>query len=144
MLNNALQQRIIETADQYHYIAEEQWAQAIELQPESEEAGYEFRRLIRAALLCYARAYLSLDLIETDDEQELEDLLEIVAEQQPEFAEFFEKNDVLAVLDPDSDSHLSQVFAVAEAIRTILLDRSGQLAATIGTRFEEDARSLGE
>ncbi len=144
MINNALQQRIIETADQYHYIAEEQWAQAIELQPESDEAAYEFRRLIRAALLCYARAYLSLDLIETDDEQQLEELLEIVAEQQPEFAEFFEKNDVLAVLDPDSDAHLSQVFAVAEAVRTILLDRSGQLAATIGTRFEEDSLSMGE
>jgi hypothetical protein len=139
MLNNVLQQRIIETADEYHYIAEDQWAQAIDLQPESDEAGYEFRRLIRAAVLYYSRAYLALDMIETDAEQELETLLEIVAEQQPEFAEFFEKNDVEGVLNEESDAHLSQVFAVAEAMRTILLDRSTQLAATLGSRFAASA-----
>jgi hypothetical protein len=144
MAINTLQQRIIETADEYHYIAEEQWSNAIDLQPESDEAAYEFRRLVRAALQFYARAYLALDMIETDSEQELEELLEIVSEQQPEFAEFAERNNVYAVLDDESDAHLSQVFAVAEAIRTVLLDRSTNLAATLGNRFETSGQSQEE
>lgn len=144
MANNVLQQRIIETADEYHYIAEEQWGDAIDLQPESDEAAYEFRRLIRAALQYYTRAYLALEMIETDAEQELEELLEIAQEQQPEFAEFFAKNSVFAVLDDESDAHLSQVFAVAEAVRTLLLDRSTNLAATLGARFEAGNQSPEE
>jgi uncharacterized protein YdiU (UPF0061 family) len=135
MLNNVLQQRIIETADEYHNVAEDQWQQAIDLEPESEEVGFEFRRLIRAALQFYMRAYLALDMIETDDEQMLEDLLEIITEQQPELAEFFAKNNVAEVLDEDAATNLSQVFAVAEAMRTALLESSNQLAATLGTRF---------
>ena len=134
-LNAVLQQRIIETADEYHYIAEDQWATAIDLQPETEEAGFEFRRLVRAALQYYLRAYLVLDMIETDGEQQLEDLLEIVAEQQPELAEFFAQNQVTSVLDEDAESHLSKVFAVAEAMRNAVLDRSNQLAATLEARF---------
>lgn len=135
MTNEELQQRIIETADEYHNVAEDQWAQAIDLEPETEEAVFEFRRLIRAALQFYMRAYLALDMIETDAEQLLEDLLEIISEQQPELAEFFAKNNVLDVLDEDADTNLSQVFAVAETMRTALLDRSTQLAATLGARF---------
>jgi hypothetical protein len=42
---------------------------------------------------------------------------------------------VAAVLDEDAESNLSQVFSVAEAMRTALLDRSTQLAATLGARF---------
>lgn len=134
-LNAALQQRIIETADEYHYIGEDQWQAAIDLAPENDEAAFEFRRLVRAALVFYMRACLVLDMIETDGEQQLEDLLEIVSEQQPELAEFFERNNVASVLDEDAEVNLSQVFAVAEAMRTALLDRSNQLAATLGTRF---------
>lgn len=136
MLNQVLQQRIIETADEYHYIAEEQWNQAIELQPETEEAEFEFRRLVRAALLFYVRAYLSLDMIETDAEQELEELFDILLEQLPEeLPQFFEQNNVLDTLHEDANSNLSQVFSVAETIRGYLLERSNQLAATLGTRF---------
>ena len=144
MTNSELQQRIMETADEYHYIAEEQWGDAIDLQPESDDAAYEFRRLIRAALQFYARAYLALDMIETDAEQELEELLEIVAEQQPEFAEFFEKNNVFDIVDDESEAHLSQLFAVAEAIRTVLLDRSNNLAATLGHHFDAARQSPEE
>jgi len=135
MTNAELQQRIIETADEYHNVAEDQWARAIDLEPETDEAVFEFRRLIRAALQFYMRAYLALDMIETDAEQMLEDLLEIVSEQQPELAEFFAKNNVLEVLDENAQSNLSHVFSVAEAMRTALLDRSTQLAATLGARF---------
>jgi uncharacterized protein YdiU (UPF0061 family) len=130
-----LRQRIIETADEYHAVAEDQWFQAIDLAPESDEAAFEFRRLIRAALVYYMRAYLALDLIETDAEQLFEDLLEIVSEQQPDLGAFFEQNDVAAVLDEDAASHLSNVFAVAEAVRTALLEGSNQLAATLAARF---------
>lgn len=133
--NEALQQRIIETADEYHYIAEDQWQQAIELDPVNDELAFEFRRVVRAALLYYLRAYLVLDLIESDDEQELEQLFEITLEQQPELAEFFAQNNVIEILDEESEANLSQVFSVAEAVRTVLLDRSNQLAATLGTRF---------
>jgi len=135
MLNQVLQQRIIETADEYHYIAEDQWSQAIELQPESEEAEFEFRRLVRAALLFYTRAYLALDMVETDAEQELEELLEIVLEHQEDLRRFFEQNSVLALLSEEANTNLSQVFAVAETLRGYLLERSNQLAATLGTRF---------
>jgi hypothetical protein len=131
----ALQKRIIEVADEYHFIAEDQWAQAIDLAPETEEAGFEFRRLIRAALTFYARALLVLDMVETDDEQQFEDVLDIAAEQQPELAEFIEKNNVFDVLDEDAETHLSQVFATAEALRGMLLQISTQLAATLGGRF---------
>lgn len=135
MLNQVLQQRIIETADEYHYIAEDQWAQAIELQPENEEAEFEFRRLVRAALQFYTRAYLALDMVETDAEQELEELLEIVLEQQDELRQFFQQNNVLEILNEESGANLSQMFSVAEAVRSYLLERSNQLAATLGSRF---------
>jgi hypothetical protein len=135
MINQALQERIISTADDYHVVAEDQWNQVIDLKPENEELEFEFRRLVRAALRFYARALLMLDMIETDDEQQLEDLLEIVVEQIPEFAEFFEKNDVVAALDEDANVTLSRVFAIAEAVRSLLLERSNQLAASLATRF---------
>jgi hypothetical protein len=134
-MTNALHKRIIETADEFHFIAEDQWQQAIDLEPESDEAAFEFRRLIRAALQFYIRAYLALDMIETDDEQLVEDLLEVVAEQQPELGEFFAQNNVAGVLDETADTNLSHVFAVAEAVRTALLESSTQLAATLNRRF---------
>lgn len=130
-----LQQRIIETADEYHNIAEDQWAQAIELAPESEDAEYEFRRLIRAALVFYARAFLILDMVETDETQQLEEVLELVAEQEPEFQTFFDKNSVYQTLDEEGMTTLSQAFSVAEALRAMLLQYSTQMAASLGTRF---------
>ena len=133
--NELLQRRIIETADEYHAIAEDQWGQAIDLEPESDDAIFEFRRLVRAALTYYTRAYLTLDMIETDSEQELEDLLDIVTEQQPELGAFFAQNSVVEVLNEEAETNLSQVFAVAEALRTALLEGSNQLAATLGSRF---------
>jgi hypothetical protein len=135
MLEQALQQRIIETADEYHFTAEAQWSQVVDLEPTDEDLSFEFRRLVRAALVFYMRAYLMLDMIETDDEQQLEDLVTLVNEQQPEVAEFLQKNNAVAVLDEESDDSLSRVFTVAEAYRTLLLDRSNQLAASLGTRF---------
>jgi hypothetical protein len=100
-LTEALHQRIISTADEYHFIAEDQWAQAIDLAPETEDAGFELRRLIRAALMFYTRALLVLDMVETDEEQQLEELLDIATEQKPELGEFIEKNNVFTVLDED-------------------------------------------
>jgi hypothetical protein len=131
----ALQKRIIETADEYHFIAEGQWSEAIDLAPETEDASFEFRRLLRAALMYYARALLMLDMVETDEEQQFEDVLGIAEEQQPDLAEFIEKNNVYGVLDEDAETHLSQVFATAEALRGMLLQISTQLAATLGGRF---------
>lgn len=133
--NEALQQRIIETADAYHYIAEDQWQRATATEPVNDELVFEFRRLIRASLVYYVRAYLALDMIESDDQQQLEEILEIVGEQQPELAAFFEQNNVLAVLDEDSESYVSQVFSVAEAMRNALLDRSNALAVSLPARF---------
>lgn len=138
MLNQVLQQRIIETADEYHYIAEDQWAQAIDLAPESEEAEFEFRRLIRAALQFYGRAFLALDLTETDAEQEFEEIFEILAEGHPDLAEFFEQNAVVETLHEDAATNLSQVFSVAEAVRSYLLEGSNRLAATLGARFDPE------
>jgi hypothetical protein len=135
MINQALLERIIRAADEYHLIAEDQWSQVIDLTPENEDLDFEFRRLVRAALRYYARAYLVLDMIETVDEQEVEDLLEIVGEQVPEFEEFFQKNDVIASLDEESPVTLSRVFAIAEAVRSLLLERSNQLAASLAGRF---------
>jgi hypothetical protein len=135
MINQALLERIIRAADEYHMIAEDQWSQVIDLTPENEDLDFEFRRLVRAALRYYARAYLVLDMIETVDEQEVEDLLEIVGEQVPEFEEFFQKNDVIASLDEESPVTLSRVFAIAEAVRSLLLERSNQLAASLAGRF---------
>ncbi len=134
-LDEVLQQRIIETADEYHYIGESQWQDATAVEPINDELVFEFRRMIRAALVYYVRAYLVLDLIETDDEQQLENLLEIVTEQQPELAEFMAQNDVLAVLDEESDANVSHVFSVAEAMRSALLELSNGLAATLASRF---------
>lgn len=130
-----LQRRIIEDADEFHFTAEEQWKQAIGLEPSDEESLYEFLRLVRNALRFYARAYLVLDMVETDDEQDLEDLLEIVGEQQEEFEDFFEKNDVLNTLNEESASDFSRIFSVAESIRALLLQRSNELAATLHNRF---------
>jgi hypothetical protein len=135
MINQALLERIIRAADEYHMIAEDQWSQVIDLTPENGDLDFEFRRLVRAALRYYARAYLVLDMIETVDEQEVEDLLEIVGEQVPEFEEFFQKNDVIASLDEESPVTLSRVFAIAEAVRSLLLERSNQLAASLAGRF---------
>lgn len=135
MLNEALLERIIATADDYHVVAEDQWNQVIDLKPENDELAFEFRRIVRAALRFYARAYLVLDMIETDDEQDLDDLLEIVADQVPEFDEFFRRNDVVSILDEDAEQNLSRIFAIAESVRSLLLERSTQLAASLQARF---------
>lgn len=132
-----LLRRILEDADKFHFIGEEQWSTAIELEPTHDESVFEFLRLARAALRFYARAFLVLNMVETDDEQDLEDLLEIVGEEQPEFAEFFEKNDVTGVLDEESASDFSRIFSVAESVRALLLQHSNELAATLHHRFEE-------
>ena len=95
----------------------------------------EFLRLVRAALLYYIRAYLVLDMIETDDSQGLEELFEIVGEQNEELAEFFKKNDVVRVLDEDENADFSRIFSTAEPVRAMLLQHSNQLAATLHTRF---------
>ena len=137
MLNQALHDRIVRTADEYHVIAEDHWAQLIELKPDNDDLEFEFRRLARAALHFYARAFLALDMVETDDAQELDDLLEIVAEQVPEVRDFFDKNDVSTSLDEESNTSISRVFAVAEALRSLLLERSNALAASLGTRFDQ-------
>ncbi len=132
-----LKQRIIETADEYHGIAEEQWAQAVDLEPSNDEAAFEFRRLVRAAMLYYSRACLVLAMVETDAEQELEDVVEIVAEQDEELDVFFRQNRVLEVMDEESEMNISRVFAVAESVRTLLLQHSNQLAASLDSRFAE-------
>lgn len=131
-----LRNKIIETADEYHFTAEDQWKQAIELEPTDEESVFEFVRLVRAALRFYARAFLILEMVETDDEQQLEDLLEIVVEQQPEFARFFLQNDVINVLDEEVKYDFSRIFSVAESVRALLLQNSNELAATLHQRFE--------
>jgi tetratricopeptide (TPR) repeat protein len=136
-----LHKGIIHSADEFHEVAEEQWEQAIELQPESDEAIFEFRRLVRAALQFYSRAYLALALVETDDEQQLEEFLEIISEQDGDLAEFFRQNDAEAILDEESHSNISQVFSIAEAIRTALLEQSTQLAATLPFRFARDSEA---
>ena len=132
-----LKQRIIETADEYHGIAEEQWAQAVDLEPSNDEAAFEFRRLVRAAMLYYSRACLVLAMVETDAEQELDDVVEIVAEQDEELDVFFRQNRVLEVMDEESEMNISRVFAVAESVRTLLLQHSNQLAASLDSRFAE-------
>lgn len=135
MQDREFAQRIIETADEYHFTAEEQWQQVIELEPTDEESLFEFKRLVRAALLFYARAYLILDMMETDEHQSLEDLLEIIGENQEEIEKFFKENNVIATLDEEGDAEFSRLFSVAEAVRSILLQHSGQLAATLHSRF---------
>ena len=129
--------RILRAADEYHAIAEDQWAQAIDLAPESEDAEFEFRRLLRAALQFYLRALLVVWLVETDEFQQLEDLIEVMGDLEPELTEFLEKNDAVAILDEESGVPLSRVFTVAEALRTLILHRSTQLAATLNNRFFE-------
>ncbi len=130
-----LQRRIIESADEYHFTGEDQWEQVVEMEPETEETLHEFRRKVRAALLFYARAYLVLDMIETDDSQQLEELLEIIEEQEEKFREFFRKNDIYTALDEEGSAEYSRVFSVAETIRALLLNQSNQLASTLHTRF---------
>jgi len=133
--NKALHQRIVATADEYHAIAEEQWNQLIELNPATADDEFEFRRIVRAALQFYARAYLVLQMVETVAEQQIEELLEIVLESEPEMAAFVEKNDAVRLLDEDAHTPLSHVFSIAEALRSFLLDRSNSLAATLAERF---------
>lgn len=134
-LNRALQQRIIDTADEYHYIAEDQWNQVVDLKPEVAEDEFEFRRLVRAALQFYLRAYLTLQMVETDSEQQLEDLFEVTLENEPELAELMEANQAADALDENRHANLSHIFSIAEAIRSILLERSSALASTLGSRF---------
>ena len=133
-----LQRRIIDDADKYHFIAEEQWKAASELEPTDDESFFEFLRLVRAGLRFYIRAYLVLDMIETDDEQDLEELLEIVCEENPELAELVAKNDVVGVLNEEAVSDYSRSFSVAESMRAFLLQHSNQLAATLHRRFLEE------
>lgn len=135
MKDREFAERVIRAADEYYFIGEEQWGRAIEMEPGDEEALFEFRRLIRAALLFYVRSYLVLDLIESDDEQDLEDLLDIVYEQEPKIAEFAEKNGVTQVIAEESSDEFSRLFSVAEALRTLILQQAGQLAASLPTRF---------
>ena len=135
MEQTEFQRRVIETADQYHFTAEDQWNRAIELEPTDDESIFEFLRLVRTSLRFYARAYLVLDMVETDDEQDLEELLEIVGEQEKEFAEFFRKNDVMSALDEEMKSDFSRMFSVAESIRALLLQHSNELAATLHNRY---------
>ncbi|MBC8144783.1 MAG: hypothetical protein H7X80_04300 [bacterium] len=136
MLNEKLHDRIISTADEYHLSAEDYWTQVVDLKPEgNEELDFEFRRLVRAALVFYSRAYLELDMVETDDSQDLEDLLDIVLDQVPEFRDFFAKNDVMYAFGEDTGINLSRLFSVAEAVRTMLLEQSNQLAASLNSRF---------
>lgn len=135
MDNAALRQRIIESADEYHLIGEDQWNVAIELEPTDDESVFEFLRVVRAALLYYARAYLVLDMVETDDGQDLETLLELIGEQEEEFAEFFRKNDVEQVLAEDGSADFSRIFSIGESVRAVLLQHSNQLAATLHQRF---------
>lgn len=133
-----LLRRIIDDADNFHFVGEEQWNRAIELEPTDEDSVFEFLRLVRTALRFYARAYLVLDMVETDDEQDLEDLLEIIGEQQEELSEFFRKNDVANVLSEEGSSDFSRIFAVGESVRALLLGRSNELAATLHHRFVEE------
>lgn len=128
-------ERIVRIADEYHYIAEDQWSQLIDIEPTDEESLYEFRRIARAALLYNVRSYLVLDLVETDDDQELEDLLEVVQEQEEKIAEFMEKNDVLATINEESSAEYSRLFSVAEAMRTLLMQTASGLAASLPSRF---------
>lgn len=135
MTSEELKQRIIETADDYHFRGEEAWKQAVDAKPEESVSELEFRQILRMALELYARAYLVLSMVETDDGQDLEDLLEIVGEEQPEFEEFFARNNVLHGLDEESGADFSRAFAVAESVRALLLQGSNQLAATLDSRF---------
>ena len=138
MINQALHERLLKTADEYHVIGEDLWNQVIELKADdvnTDELEFEYRRMLRAAIGFYARAFLALEMIETDDGQDVDELLEIVVEQVPELAEFIEKNEVTATLDEEGNATISRVFAVAEAVRTMLLERSNQLAASLGSRF---------
>lgn len=136
MINEKLHDRIISTADEYHMSGEDYWSQVVDLKPEGNaELDFEFRRLLRAAMVFYSRAYLELDMIETDDSQDLEDLLEVILDQVPEFAEFFDKNDVIDAFKEEGGASLSRLFSVAEAVRTMLLEQSTQLAASLNGRF---------
>lgn len=128
-------ERVIRTADEYYFIAEEQWKQAVGIEPSTEEVLFEFKRLIRAALLFYVRSFLELDLVETDEEQDLEELLEIVVERETTIAEFMEKNKVEAAISEEGSADYSRLFSVAEAMRTLLLQSSSQLAASLPARF---------
>ncbi|MCB0711602.1 MAG: hypothetical protein KDD67_04650 [Ignavibacteriae bacterium] len=128
-------QRIIETADEYHFTAEEQWRLAIELEPTDEASLFEFKRIVRAALLFYARAYLILDMVETDEDQSLEDILEIIAESREDIRDFFQSNNVFESLDEEGSAEFSRIFSVAEAVRSILLENSNHLATTLHSRF---------
>jgi hypothetical protein len=138
-----LARRVVETADEYHFIAEEQWSQAADVEPVNDETLFEFRRLIRAAIQFYARAHLQLNMKETDDSQSVEDLLEILAEEDGEVAEFLEKNRALDVLDEESTSSYTKIFSIAEAMRSLLLQSSDQLAASLPGRFNVPSGALG-
>ena len=142
MQDREFAERIIRTADEYYFIAEEQWGKAIELEPADEETLYEFRRLIRVALTFYIRSYLVLDLMESDDEQDLEDLLEIIFDQEEEIADFARKNGATEVLAEESTAEYSRLFAVAEALRTLILQQAGQLAASLPARFMNSANDV--
>ncbi len=135
MKDREFAERIVRIADEYYYIAENQWSQLIDIEPVDEDSLFEFRRITRAALLYYVRSYLVLDLVETDDDQELEDLLEIVQEQERKIAEFMEKNNVLATIHEESEAEYSRLFSVAEAMRTLLMQTSSGLAASLPARF---------
>lgn len=135
MAKHKLHERIINTADEYHLIAEEQWAKLTELEPTDEDTVFEFRRLCRAGLMFYCRAFLMLDMIETDEEQTLEDLLEITCEQLPELEDYIQHNNVINLLDEESSENISKLFAHVEVARTLILERSNKAAAGLFERF---------
>lgn len=130
-----IHKKILTTADEYHIIAEEQWRLLTELDPINEELVFEFKRLSRASLMFYCRAYLILDLIETDEEQTLEELLEISSENMPELEDYITHNKVLEILNVDLNENISKVFACTEVARTLLLERSNNAAGTLFERF---------
>ena len=135
MENREFAERIIRTADEYYYTAEEQWKHAGEIEPTSDETLFEFRRLIRNSMRFHLRALLVIDMVESDDDQSLEDLLEIVTEREEKLLELVEKNKAFEVLDEESTTEFSRLFAVAEAIRSFLLQTSAARAAALPYRL---------
>lgn len=135
MDNREFAERIIVTADEYYFTAEEEWKKAGELEPQDDETLFEFRRLVRNTVRFHIRALLVIDMVETDDDQSFEDLLEIVTEREELLEELVRTNDALAVLDEESSAEYSRLFAVAEAIRSFLLQTSAARAAALPYRL---------
>ena len=128
-------QRIITTADEYHFTAESEWEHAVALDPTEGASFEEFQLSIRTALHFYARSYLILEMIETSEDQSLEDLIEIITDEDEEFNDFVIKNKAAEILFGEEENDFTRLFAVAEAIRSYLMGRSAEMAATLHKRF---------